>query len=232
MQSDAGHDFAQLCDLFPPAWKLYVLGGVVRNLMLLHLRGINVEPADADLVIDGAKSMEALHARLGAFYLSANEFGGAKCRMRPDGVIFDVWRIDDHTNIATEETPHTIEQLLRHNLLDIDAIVWDPVTDSLHDCGCMGAIENGCIDLMGDEGRSPTHLAAQAAHVLVVAYKTGLPISDRAREFLQTASETNERMDLLRISKRKLPEASGEIDNFLEELLSGAVRLWPTRTNR
>jgi len=208
------------------------MGGVIRNLMLQRMRGIKVAPADADLVIDGANSIDALHARLGPFYISANEFGGAKCRVRPRGTVFDVWRIEDHTNMASAALPHTVEQLLRHNLLDIDAIVWEPRTDCLHDCGCQAAIENGCIDLMGDEGVSPGFLAAHAAHVVVVAYKTGLPISDRALEFVKSVCDLGERPNVIRSSVRKLPEAANAIDAFLDELLKGAVRLWPSAIKR
>ena len=232
MKSELGHDFARLSGLFPHNWRAYVMGGVIRNSMLEQMRGIKLVPADADLVVDGASSIEALRARLGPFYLSANEFGGAKCRVRPRGAVFDVWRIEDHTNMAAAARPHTIEQLVRHNLLDIDAIVWDPRTDCLHDCGCQAAIEAGCIDLMGQEGISPNFLVAHAAHVIVVAYKTGLPISDRALDLVKSVCDAGERPNVLRSSERKLPEAANAIDAFLDELLKGAVRLWPSRTNR
>jgi hypothetical protein len=232
LRSDLGHDFARLCDLFPTSWRIYVMGGVVRNLMLERMRGIKVAPADADLVVDGASSIEALRARMGPFYLSANEFGGAKCRLQSHGTVFDVWRIEDHTNMALATRPHTVEQLLRHNLLDVDAIVWEPRTDCLHDCGCRAAIEAGCIDLMGEAGISPRFLAAHAAHIIVVAYKTGLPISDRALDFVKSVCDLGERLNVIRSSQGKLPEAANAIDAFLDELLKGAVRLWPSRTNR
>ena len=230
--NDLGHDLTRVCSFFPANWSTYVMGGVIRNLMLQQLRGIKVAAADADLVIDGASSTEALRVKLGPFYLSANEFGGAKCRVRPRGPVFDVWRIEDHTNMASATRPHTIEQLLRHNLLDIDAIIWEPRTDRLHDCGCLAAIEAGCIDLMGEEGISPSFLAAHAAHIVVIAYKTGLPLSDRALDFVKSTCDAGERPKVIRSSKRKLPEAANAIDAFLDELLKGAVRLWPSRTNR
>lgn len=208
------------------------MGGMVRNLMLERMRGIEVAPADADLVVDGASSTEALRSRLDPFYLSANEFGGAKCHVRPHGTVFDVWRIEDHTNMALAARPHTVEQLLRHNLLDIDAIVWEPRTDCLHDCGCRAAIETGCIDLMGEAGISPRFLAAHASHIIVVAYKTALPISDRALDFVKSVCDIGERPNVIRSSLRKLPEAANAIDAFLDELLKGAVRLWPSATKR
>ena len=208
------------------------MGGVIRNLMLERMRGIKVAPADADLVVDGASSIEALCARMGPFYLSANEFGGAKCRLHPHGTVFDVWRIEDHTNMALAARPHTVEQLLRHNLLDVDAIVWEPRTDWLHDCGCRAAIEAGGIDLIGEAGISPSFLAAHAAHIIVVAYKTGLPISDRALDFVKSVCDLGERPNVIRSSVRKLPEAANAIDAFLDELLKGAVRSWPSATKR
>ncbi len=120
--------------------------------------------------------------------------------------------------------PHTIEQLLRHNLLDIDAVLWDTGTGCLHDCGCQAAIQAGGIDLMGDQGICWNFLAPQAAHVLVVAFKTDFPLSDRASDFIRAACDAGRREDLLRISRRKLPGAAGDIEKLLESLLSGVAR--------
>jgi hypothetical protein len=101
-------------------------------------------------------------------------------------------------------------------------VVWDPRSGHLHDYGCQAAIRAGCIDLIGEEGIAPNFLAAQAAHILNVAFKTRLPLSEQAREFVQSACDRNQREELLRISERKLPATSGEVNSFLEALLSGA----------
>lgn len=222
--SEHGADFARLCNLFPTDWGIYVMGGLVRNLRFESITGARLEPADVDVVIDGAGSVAAVRDRLGGYYVSRNSFGGAKCRLRPGGAIFDVWRIQDHTNIAAAPDPHTIEQLLRHNLLDIDAILWDVYTDCLHECGCEAAIRAGTIGLMGEEGIAAGFLADQAAHVLLIAFQTRLSLSQRAQDFIRTACDTGKREALIRICNRKLPRASDEIEYFLNEVLSGAVR--------
>jgi hypothetical protein len=220
-----GLDFEHLSSLFPVEWKVYVMGGLPRDLLLQQIRGMKIAPADLDVVIDGADSMDAVRARLGNCYISANDFGGAKCRVRPGGMVIDIWRIEDHVNMATAPLPHTIEQLLRRNLLDIDAILWDPRTDRIHDCGCRVAAEAGCFDVLGKEGIAPAFLAAQAAHILVVAHKTGLRVSERARAMVRAAWEEGLGPELLRIARRKTPYAGSALDDSLEDLIGGMVSL-------
>src|SRR6267378_319353 len=141
LQTEEGCDFRRAMSLVPPNWKVYVMGGLPRDLLLRQIRGIDVKPTDIDLVVEGANSVAAVRDRLGAAYVSSNTFGGAKCQFRPEGIIFDIWRVEDHANSVIAFKPYTIEQLLKHNLLDVDAILWDPKTDSLHDCGCLNAIQ-------------------------------------------------------------------------------------------
>ncbi|HEV3275805.1 MAG TPA: hypothetical protein VG860_03225 [Terriglobia bacterium] len=222
--SAPGADFAELCSRFPSEWRIYSMGGLLRDLLLEQLNGVHVDPGDLDLVIDGAPSREAVWARLGASYRRRNSFGGAKCRLHPGGPMFDVWRIEDHTNMSEAPTPHTIEQLLRHNLLDVDAILWDIREDCLHDCGCRAAILSHCIDLMGDEGIAPRYLAEQAAHAVLIAFKTGLPLSERAHDFVRGALEAGQGDAMLRIVRRKLLRAVRHVEHFMNERFAGAVR--------
>jgi hypothetical protein len=203
------------------------MGGLLRDFLLKEIRGLDVQPGDVDVVIDGASSIEAVRARLGACYLSSNSFGGAKCRMSAGGPIFDVWRIDDHTNMAMVPRPHTIEQLLRHNLLDIDAVLWDRGADRLYDCGCSAAIRAGMIDFMRPEGVSDEFLPAQVAHVLIVAFKTRFGVSSDVRKFIDDAFCSSQREQVLRAFRHKLPQASDQIESFWEDLLHGGTRVCP-----
>jgi hypothetical protein len=147
-------------------------------------------------------------------------------------VIFDVWRIEDHANMAVAPPPHTIEQLLRHNLLDVDAVLWESRTGYLHECGCQAAIRSGCIDILGEAGISQTHLAAQGAHILLTALKTGLRLSERALAFLRSVADGEERDEMLRIARRKLPESDAEIRSLLDELSSVGTEIWLNKTRQ
>jgi hypothetical protein len=222
LASPSGSDLAVLSKLFPPSWKTYVMGGILRDLLLECLRGIHLQPADVDVVIAGAPTLAQLRSYLGHAFLATNEFGAAKCQLSQGGAIFDVWRIEDHTNMAGLPSP-TIEQLLRRNLLDVDAVLWNPVTNDLHDRGACDAIRAGQIDLLGPEGIAPAFLAAQAAHTVLIAHKTGLRLSQRAQDFIRGAWYGREREELLRICKRKLP--AGDIEHTIEAALTGAVSL-------
>lgn len=223
-----GKDLSQLCACFPKRWGVYVLGGVLRNLLLEELCGARIVNGDVDIVISGATSPSELHSVVREFYVRQNEFGGVKSRISRRGILFDVWRIDDHATKAGAPPPRSIEQLLRHNLLDIDAVLWDLRTGYLYDYGCLDAIRRGRIDLLGEEGISQNFAAAQVAHLLIVRFKTGFELSDEARRFVREASDTNDvRSEISRVLERKLPTAKLELERALNELIEEDVQLWP-----
>ncbi len=180
------------------------MGGLLRDMLIEKLCGMPIQPGDVDLVIDGAGSTTELQEQLVSFFLSRNDFGGVKCRVSPNGVIFDIWRIEDHVNIRFAPQPHTILQLLQHNLIDIDGILWNAGNGDLHDYGSMAAVNVGRIDLLGSSGISPAFLSVQAAHVIVVAHKTGFSISEQARQFIGRGWEDHYREKLVEVVKRKL----------------------------
>ena len=230
LREQAGRDLTALTGSFPTAWKAYPMGGLLRDMLLKQMLSVEVQPADLDLVIFGAGSIDEIRSKLGNANQSTNAFGGAKCQIHSDGLIFDLWRVEDHTNMAKAPKPHTIEQLLRHNLLDIDAILWEPATGCLHDCGCLQAITAGCIGLVGEEGISEKFAAAQVAHALAVAYKVNFPLSDDVRRFVAKASEQCPRADIERILERKLPHAAIQLKAFWNDILSGGTQACPAPT--
>lgn len=229
-RTEKGSDFKHLRSLFPPQWKTWLMGGVLRDLLLEAIRKAEVEPADIDLVISGAPSIDVVRKRLGNMRNSSNSFGGIKCQFRPKSMIFDLWRMEDHPNMSTASEPHTIEQLLRHNLLDVEAIAWDPETDVLHDCGCIKAIKEGTIGLMGPEGICQRFMAAQAAHAISIAFKTQFKIRDDVRAFIATALDECGRDKILEILERKLPHLSGELEVLCKDLLQRGVYACPAPT--
>jgi hypothetical protein len=230
LRTESGHDFKSLSALFPLSWQVFVMGGFLRDLLLEGVPKNVSKPADVDLVISGAHSISEIQNSLGAVNQSTNAFGGVKCQIRPKGLVFDLWRIEDHTNMVSAPKPHTIEQLLRHNLLDVDAILWEPVADCLHDCGCLNAVAAGRVGLMGREGISDKFIAAQVAHVLVVAYKTNFTLSEEVRDFVATSSERCAPGEIERILERKVPYAAVQIETFWKDIVSGGVQACPTRT--
>jgi hypothetical protein len=230
LASDPGLDFAALIKRFSSVWRTVLMGGMIRDLYLNQVAKIRVRPADADLVIFGASSIAEIGAKLDNLHPLKNTFGGIKIQPRRDGVVFDIWRVEDHTNMPASVKSPTIEQLLRHNLLDIDAILWDPVTDTLHDCGSTEAIRVRKIGLMGPEGISQKFLARQVAHVLVVAFKTGFEVSGDLRAFVRDASAQSSPTEVQKVIQRKLPHAAAQIETLWNDLLSGGIQAWPANT--
>jgi hypothetical protein len=230
LATDAGNDFKSLVDLFPPEWNVVVMGGLLRDLLFQKILGAETQPADVDIVVCGANSIDEIRGKLGDVIQSPNAFGGVKCQLQPNGMVFDLWRIEDQTNMAEEPRPHDLERLLRHNLLDVDAILWDPASDELHDCGCLTAIENRRIGMMGREGISEKFLASQVAHVLVIAFKTKFTLAEDARSFVATASAQCRPAEIEQILKRKLPRDAAQIEAFWNDLLSGGTQGCPAPT--
>lgn len=229
-RTPAGRDFGTLVGFLPDGWTPYVMGGLLRDLLLQRVLRIQVKPSDIDVVIFGANSISEIQKSLGNAILATNAFGGVKCRLRPRGAVFDLWRVEDHTGTARTTTPHTIEQLLRHNLLDIDAIAWNPKTDCLYDCGCLKAITAERIGLQGPEGISRRAVAPQIAHVLSVAYKTSFPLSNDVRSFIADASYRSSAGAVAQILERKIPEVAGPLETLWKDILSGGTQACPTPT--
>jgi hypothetical protein len=230
LRTEAGCDFKSLTGLFPAEWKAVVMGGRLRDLLLDHILESRAKPADVDIVIFGANSIDEIKRKLGTATCSTNAFGGVKCQLRPGGMVFDIWRVEDHTNMTKASKPHTIEQLLRHNLLDVDAILWEPEIDRLHDYGCMKAIETERIGLMGPDGISQEFLIAQLVHVLAIAFKTGFALSDDVRSFVTNASARCRPADIIAALERRLPQAATQIELLLNDLLSGGTQRCPAST--
>jgi len=206
------------------------MGGLLRDLLLDRLLGIKPKPADMDVVIFGADSIGEIKSKLRKTIHSTNAFGGVKCQLRANGLTFDIWRVEDHTNMAIAPKPHTIEQLLRHNLLDVDAILWDPATDYLHDGGCLKAIRARRIGFVGLEGISDEFPASQLAHVLMIAFKTGFTVSKEVRSFIAKASARCRTVDVEKTLERKLPHDAAQIELFWNDLLSGGTQRCPAPT--
>ena len=230
LSNGKGDDLSLLRANFPKGWCLYIMGGILRNLLLEELRELRLGNRDIDLVVDGAKSSRELHDKVKRYCIRQNEFGGAKCKVSSTGVIFDVWRIEDHVGMSSAPEPHTVEQLLRHNLLDVDAILLDLQTGDLYDYGCLAAIKEGHISLLGNDGISKDFAAAQAAHIILIALKTGFELSSDALELVREICETSHaKSDVIRIVQRKMPEAAAQIEEFLRALLK-EEELWPIMT--
>jgi Poly A polymerase head domain len=229
LANGAGEDLSLLRSNFPKNWSIYIMGGLLRNLLLEELRALPMSNADVDLVINGASSSAELRDRLRHYCIRQNEFGGAKCRVSATGIVFDVWRIEDHVGMSSTASPRTVEQLLRHNLLDVDAILLDLKTDQLYDYGCLAAIRCGKISLLGKEGISEDFATAQAAHIILIAFKTRFELSNGALQLVREICETAKaKSDVIRIVYRKMPAAGESVERFLDELLK--EELWPAMT--
>ncbi len=75
-----GDELAQLRSEFSTGWDAYILGGVLRNLLLKEMRGLDVPSVDVDVVVNGPQFSGQLQAALQNYIVRQNDFGGAKCR--------------------------------------------------------------------------------------------------------------------------------------------------------
>lgn len=215
-----GEDFRRVLEKFPREHETYVVGGVVRDLLLAQLRGIEKPVGDIDLVIKGAASSQELRILLDDFESRANRMGGIKFSVRPKGVRFDVWRIEDHVNLMVSGPPYTIERLLRHFLLDIDAVVWDPRTGSLYDYGCLRAIQAGTIDLLGTEGISRELAPVQAAHILLIKHGTRFSLATSACDLIRETWRSRKQDEVYAVLQEKQPGAMRALGQLIQEVLA------------
>lgn len=215
-----GDDFLRVLAHIPAAYETYIVGGVVRDLLLDQIRMIKKPGGDIDLVIKGATDSKDLQSSFRDFDFRVNRMGGIKFRVRPQGTIFDVWRIEDHINLSSAGPPFTIERLLRHFLLDVDAVLWDTETGDLYDYGCLRAIQAGEIDLVGPEGISPVRAQVQAAHILLIAYSTGFRLSANARDYVRKILRSGNREEVYAVFQEKQPGAMRALDRLIEEVFA------------
>jgi hypothetical protein len=215
-----GEDLRRVLGRLPSAYETYVVGGVVRDLLLRQMRMIEKPAGDIDLVIKGATDKLELQSLFLDLDFRVNRMGGIKFRIRDEGPLFDLWRIEDHVNISTSGPPYTIERLLHYFLLDIDAVVWSSSTGNLYDYGCLQAIAAGEIDLLGTLGISRSLALVQCAHILMIAHGTGFSLSERARDFVCEALQSGSREELYAVLREKHPEAVSAIRRHIQELLA------------
>jgi hypothetical protein len=210
-------DFFRLVANFPGTWDVYVMGGLLRNMLLRKLRGLELAGHDVDLVVIGATSRQQLLDGVGEMYVSRNHFGGAKCRGPATGLILDVWRAENHVGMTETTTRPTVERLLQHNLLDVDAIAWNCRTGLLHEYGAFAAIDRAKIDLL-PQGVSKSFAGEQVAHLLIVALNTGFSLSDDAQAFVRGVSrEKRGKQQIIQVLRRKAPDAVDRLELLLEQ---------------
>jgi hypothetical protein len=215
-----GEDFRRVLGSLPSVYETYVVGGVVRDLLLGQLRMIHKPIRDIDLVVQGAPDREVLEHLLSDFNFRTNRMGGLKFRASSEGVYFDLWRIEDQVELSSSSgPPYTVEQLLRHFLLDIDAVAWNPRTGDLYDYGCLRAITAGAIDLVGAEGISVSRASVQAAHILLISYDTGFTVSKQARELVRETWRSGKQEEVLAVLEDKRLGATHALRDHIKELL-------------
>src|SRR5436305_10279410 len=90
-RTQAGRDFRSVLGFLPQEWSAFVMGGLLRDLLLERIQGIEARPGDIDIVVFGAASIHEIQSKLGSTRLSTNAFGGVKCKLRPNGILFDLW---------------------------------------------------------------------------------------------------------------------------------------------
>jgi hypothetical protein len=79
---------------------------------------------------------------------------------------------------------------------------------------------------LGKEGISNDFAAAQAAHIILTAFKTEFELSGDALHLVREICESADaKRDIIRIIYKKMPEAGAQIEELLQVLLK--EELWP-----
>src|SRR2546421_10312735 len=76
-----GEDLRLLRSALDPRWRLYLMGGLLRSLLLQQIRKVPLTNADVDLVVQGARSSQDSRRVLSPYRLRRDEIGGAQCQI-------------------------------------------------------------------------------------------------------------------------------------------------------
>ena len=187
----------------PASYKVYVLGGVLREL---RLRSSVSLASDVDVVVSGAPSSEVLAKDLREVIVRVNSFEGLKCRLGE--TTFDVWRIEDHATVTTPTRPETIETLLPNCVVDADAAALDIDSGYLYEYGFLNALRQRRISALPGTVTRSASAAPQAAHLvlLIARYEGQFEIDHSTWTLLAEAIGVAERNEVWSILERKLAD--------------------------
>src|SRR5262249_48782308 len=126
-----------------------LFAGAVRNAIFEIEHGVALGlPRDFDVGLIGTprKAFDGLLTDLGA---RPNRYGGYRLTP-PSAPPIDVWRLEETLCLRVHNAPCEVVNVLRSFVLDINAIVFDPLSGFFQGCGAVEAIRARRVGFVAD----------------------------------------------------------------------------------
>jgi hypothetical protein len=159
-----------------------VFAGAVRDAIFTVEHGLtSVTPRDFDVALVGS-SREVFDGLLRDLGGQPNRYGGYRLPYSAAQPI-DVWRLEETLGLRIHRAPCEVANVLRSFVLDINAIVFDPLSGYFHSRGAVEAIRKRRIGLV--EGALIHSTATFAAKALLSGMRFSFSLSEPLNRFVR-----------------------------------------------
>lgn len=200
---DVHPPLARLQAALPPGARICLLGGAIRNLILVRVHGSSPETRDLDFVVAGLPEDFRLPRCLPRRERVITEMGGVRWQPPDSPFSFDLCRLADFVVFRLFPMPPTLENLLANIDFSANAVIYDPAADRLYERGCINAIYARRFDF--NTLRLCDKLIS-TYRILVLSHKLGFTLSERVFYYLRATAD----IDLVISLKRALAAGVGK----------------------
>jgi hypothetical protein len=170
-----------------------LFAGAVRDAIhAAEHRVATVAPRDFDIGLVGA-SRDTFDGLLSEFGARPNRYGGYRL-LHTDAPSVDAWRLEETLGLRVHGVRCDILNVLRSFVLDINAVVFDPLTGLFHSRGAVEAIRAQRIGLVADPlvHSGATFAAKALLSSIRLSFALTEPLEQFAWRHLQPAITTYE----------------------------------------
>ena len=171
---------ARLPDIASP----YIVGGALRNFLILRIHGAAPDTEDIDMAIGGLGGDYPLESALEGEDFARGDFDGFKWRPKETPYSFDLCLLENFLPIKKYHLAPTAESLLDTVDFTVNALVWDVKAKVLHERNAARAIRERT---MGFNSEKVYDIGFLAYRLLLIRHKIGFCPSRGAFRFLRTA---------------------------------------------
>jgi hypothetical protein len=158
-----------------------LFAGAVRDAIFTVEHGMPISlPRDFDIGLLGMPR-KIFDGFLGELKAQPNRYGGYRLEQQTSTPI-DVWRLEETLGIRIHEAPCAVTNVLRSFVLDVNALVFDPLAGLFQDCGAIAAIQARRINLVA--GALLHSTATFAAKAVVTATRFSLETAEPLTHFI------------------------------------------------
>lgn len=197
---------------FPPATKVYLVGGFLRDLVQADTSGSAAPPKDIDLIIDTDALEAVLKGTPG--YRSGTPLGGTRWKPKATAIWLDIWQLRDTVWIKELDLPVTIDSFLDGVDLNIDRIALELHTGEFFERNAREALASHTIEI-DSRVRLQELMYDEYARALMASYKTGFGLAESLSKRIQSV----DRAQLQRRAFERL-----RADDYADEDIRSALK--------